>query len=228
MNNRQGDPGSPGEGGGGPVPSPEPSRRVEGPVLSEAEGPEREADLVRRAQGGDQRAFEALVRMHDRRVFAIIGGFIRRRQDIEDLVQEVFLKTYLALGQFRAGEPFAPWLNRIAVNSCYDHLRALRRRRETSFADLAEREAELLSAWAGGAAGPGDAGPEARAVAEDLADRILATLSPKDRLVITLREVQGFEIAEIATALGCSRPAAKVRLFRARRAMQAALRRLLR
>jgi len=64
--------------------------------------------------------------------------------------------------------------------------------------------------------------------ARDLAERILATLPPKDRLVITLREVQGFEIAEIATALGCSRPAAKVRLFRARRAMQAALGRLIR
>jgi RNA polymerase sigma-70 factor (ECF subfamily) len=169
-----------------------------------------------------------LVRIHDRRVFAIIGGFLRRRQDVEDLAQEVFLKAYLAIGQFRPGEPFAPWLNRIAVNTCYDHLRALRRRPEISFADLGEREADLLSGWSGGGSRSGEAGPEARAVAGDLADRILATLSPKDRLVIILREVQGFEIAEIATALGCSRPAAKVRLFRARRAMQAALRRLVR
>ncbi len=215
MNNRQGDPGPPGEG-------------REESTSRGAEGREHEADLVRRAQGGDQRAFEALVRMHDRRVFAIIRGFLRRRQDVEDLAQEVFLKTYLAIGQFRLGEPFAPWLNRIAVNTCYDHLRALRRRQEISLADLGEREADLLRGGSGGVWGSGDAGPEARAVAGDLADRILATLSPKDRLVITLREVQGFEIAEIATALGCSRPAAKVRLFRARRAMQAALRRLLR
>jgi RNA polymerase sigma-70 factor (ECF subfamily) len=196
--------------------------------LGGTEGREREAGLVRRAQDGDQRAYEDLVRTHDRRIFAIIGGFVRRRQDVEDLAQEVFLKAYLAIGQFRPGEPFAPWLNRIAVNTCYDHLRSLRRRQEISFADLSEREADFLSAWSGGGSRSGGGGPEARAVAGDLADRILATLSPKDRLVITLREVQGLEIAEIASALGCSRPAAKVRLFRARRAMQAALRQLLR
>jgi RNA polymerase sigma-70 factor (ECF subfamily) len=64
--------------------------------------------------------------------------------------------------------------------------------------------------------------------ARDLAERILADLTPKDRLVITLREVHGLEIAEIADALGCSRAAAKVRLWRARRAMQACLRDLIR
>lgn len=211
---RRGDPGPPGEGSGAPV-----SRG--------AEGPEREADLVRRAQGGDERAFETLLRLHDRRVFAIIGGFLRRRQDVEDLAQEVFLKAYLAIGRFRTGEPFAPWLNRITVNTCYDRLRALRRRQEISFADLGEGETDLLRGRFEGGSSFDRAGPEALAVAGDLADRILATLSPKDRLVIMLREVQGFEIAEIAAALGCSRPAAKVRLFRARRAMQAALRRLL-
>ncbi len=220
MNSRRGGPGPPGEGRDQPVQSPAPNRRVE--------APEREADLVRRVQGGDQQAFEALLKIHDRRVFAIIGNFLRRRQDVEDLAQEVFLKAYLAIGQFRTGEPFAPWLNRIAVNACYDHLRARRRRQEISFADLGEGEVGLLRSWSEGASPAGGAGLEAFAVAGDLADRILATLSPKDRLVIMLREVQGFEIAEIATALGCSRPAAKVRLFRARRAMQAALRRLFR
>jgi len=181
--------------------------------------PEEEARLIQQAQAGDHGAFEALLRLHERRVFALIGSFLRRRQDVEDLAQEVFLKAYLAIGRFRLGAPFGPWLHRIAVNTCYDHLRRIRRRPEVAFDDLGEREKGHLSTGVGS----GD-----RIAARDLAERILATLSPKDRLAITLREVQGFEIAEIASALGCSRPAAKVRLFRARRAMQGALQRLIR
>ena len=179
---------------------------------------EEEARLIQQAQAGDHEAFEALVRLHDRRVFTLIGSFLRRRQDVEDLAQEVFLKAYLALGRFRPGAPFGPWLHRIAVNACYDHLRKMRRRPELALDDLGEREKRGLSAGIES----GD-----RLAARDLAERILATLSPKDRLAITLREIHGFEIAEIASALGCSRPAAKVRLFRARRAMQGALRRLI-
>ena len=192
------------------------------------EGSGEEARLIREAQQGDGRSFEALVRLHDRRIFAIIGSFLRRKQDVEDLAQEVFLKAYLAIGRFRLGEPFAPWVNRIAVNSCYDHLRATRRRQEVALGDLAESEADFLYSHIG--RGAPSSGGEAldRVAARDLAERILATLSPKDRLAITLREVRGYEIAEIASALGCSRSAAKVRLFRARRAMQGALRRLIR
>jgi len=189
---------------------------------------QREAHLIQQVQEGNQQAFEALLKMHDRQVFALIGGFLRRRQDVEDLAQEVFLKAYLAIGRFRPGAPFAPWLRRIAVNACYDQLRRIRRRPEVALADLVERENDfiprLLEKGRLTAGGEG----EDRVVARDLAERILATLSTKDRLAITLREVQGFEVAEVASALGCTRPAAKVRLFRARRAMQAALRRLIR
>jgi RNA polymerase sigma-70 factor (ECF subfamily) len=181
------------------------------------EAAQEEARLIRQAQDGDQRAFEALVKLHE-----------RRRQDVEDLAQEVFLKAYLAIGRFRPGAPFAPWLHRIAVNTCYDHLRGIRRRPEIGLADLAESEADFLDRYVekGYLSGGGEV--DDRLAARDLAERILATLPPKDRLAITLREVNGFEIAEVARALGCSRAAAKVRLFRARRAMQAALRRLIR
>jgi RNA polymerase sigma-70 factor (ECF subfamily) len=187
-----------------------------------------EARLIRQAQDGDQRAFEALVRLHERPVFGIIGSFLRRRQDVEDLAQEVFLKAYLAIGRFRHGAPFAPWLHRIAVNTCYDHLRGIRRRPEIGLADLAESEADFLSRFVQKGQHPADLDADDRLAARDLAEQVLATLPAKDRLAVTLREVNGFEIVEIARALGCSRAAAKVRLFRARRAMQAALRRLVR
>ena len=188
---------------------------------------QQEARLIRQAQDGDQRAFETLVRLHERLVFSVIAGFLRRRQDVEDVAQEVFLKAYLAIGQFRLGAPFAPWLHRITVNTCYDALRGVRRRQEVGFADLAESESGFLQRFVEKGYQSATARADDRLAARDLAERILSTLPPKDRLAITLREVNGFEIAEVASALGCSRAAAKVRLFRARRAMQAAVRRLI-
>jgi RNA polymerase sigma-70 factor (ECF subfamily) len=193
----------------------EPSGRIGGPD---------EALLIERAQQGDHGAFESLVRLHHRRVLAVIGSFIRRHQDVEDLAQEVFVRAYLAIGRFRLGAPFSPWIHRIAVNACYDHLRGVRRNRELAFTDLAEGEVDFLERYTG-RGGPGSEPDQAdRLAGRDLADRVLGTLSPKDRLAITLREVQGLEIAEIADLLGCSRAAVKVRLFRARRAMQSVLR----
>lgn len=191
------------------------------------EASEREAPLVRQAQEGDQQAFEALLKLHERHVFAIIGSFLRRKQDVEDLAQDVFLKAYLAIRRFRPEAPFAPWLRRITVNTCYDHLRRIRRHPEVTFADLGEREHDVIHHLSEkGYASRGGEGPD-QVAARDLAEQILASLTPKDRLVITLREVHGLKIAEIASAIGCTKAAAKVRLWRARLAMQARLKRLI-
>lgn len=192
------------------------------------EASEREAHLIRQAQEGDQHAFEALLRLHDRYVFVIIGSFLRRKQDVEDLAQEVFLKAYLAIRRFRPGAPFAPWLRRITVNTCYDHLRKIRRHPEITFTDMGEGERDFMHRLA--EKGYPSLGSQSgdQVAARDLVEQILAGLAPKDRLVITLREVHGFEIAEIASAIGCTRAAAKVRLWRARRAMQAWYQRLIR
>ncbi len=203
-------------------------RKDQEPAERWREASEREADLIRQAQEGDRQAFEALLRLHEQYVFAIIGSFLRRKQDAEDLAQDIFLKAYLAIRRFRLGAPFAPWLRRITVNTCYDHLRKTRRRSEITFTDLGESERDLthILAEQGSPSIRTDIGDQV--AARDLAERILADLAPKDRLVITLREVHGLEIAEIADAIGCSRAAAKVRLWRARRAMQAWLQRLIR
>lgn len=192
------------------------------------EASERETHLIRQAQEGDQQAFEVLLRLYDRHVCTIIGSFLRRKQDVEDLAQDVFLKAYLAIGRFRPGAPFAPWLRRITVNTCYDHLRRIRRHAEVTFTDLGEGERDIMHCLA--EQGYSSIGTQSgdQIAARDLAERILADLAPKDRLVITLREVHGLEIAEIADAIGCTRAAAKVRLWRARRAMQASLQRLIR
>ncbi|WP_337288654.1 RNA polymerase sigma factor [Candidatus Methylomirabilis sp.] len=192
------------------------------------EAAEREAPLIRQAQGGDHDAFEALLRLYDRHVFTIIGSFLRRKQDVEDLAQDVFLKAYVAIGRFRPGAPFAPWLRRITVNTCYDHLRRIRRHAEITFTDLGDGERDVMHCLAEKGYLPIETQSGDQVAVRDLAERILDGLAPKDRLVITLREVHGLEIAEVADAIGCSRAAAKVRLWRARRAMQACLQRLIR
>lgn len=203
-------------------------RKDQEPAEGWREASEREAHLIRRAQEGDQQAFEVLLRLYDRHVCAIIGSFLRRKQDVEDLAQDVFLKAYLAIGRFRPGAPFAPWLRRITVNTCYDHLRRIRRRSEITFTDLGEGERDFMHRLAEkGYPSLGNQSGD-QVAARDLAERVLAGLTPKDRLVITLREVHGFEIAEIAGAIGCTRAAAKVRLWRARRAMQAWFQHLIR
>jgi RNA polymerase sigma-70 factor, ECF subfamily len=203
-------------------------REDQEPVKRWREASEREADLIRQAQKGDRQAFEALLRLHEQYVFAIIGSFLRRKQDVEDLAQDIFLKAYLAIRRFRPGAPFAPWLRRITVNTCYDHLRKIRRRSEITFTDLGESERDVMHILTEkGYPTTGTEGGD-QVAARDLTERILASLTAKDRLVITLREVHGLEITEIADALGCSRAAAKVRLWRARRAMQAWLHRLIR
>jgi RNA polymerase sigma-70 factor (ECF subfamily) len=203
-------------------------RNDQEPAEGWREASERETNLIRQAQEGDCQAFEALLRLHEQHVFAIIGSFLRRRQDAEDLAQDVFLKAYLAIRRFRLGAPFAPWLRRITVNTCYDYLRTTRRRSEITFTDLGESERDVMHVLV--EQGSPSIGTESgdRVAARDLAEQILAGLAPKDRLVITLREVHGLDIAEIADAIGCSRAAAKVRLWRARRAMQTWLQRLIR
>lgn len=203
-------------------------RKNQEPAERWREASEREADLIRQAQEGNLQAFETLLRLYEQHVFTIIGSFLRRKQDVEDLAQDIFLKAYLAIRRFRPGAPFAPWLRRITVNTCYDHLRKIRRRAEITFTDLGESERDVVHVLAeqgSPSIGPGSGDQVA---ARDLAERILAGLAPKDRLVITLREVHGLEIAEIADAIGCSRAATKVRLWRARRAMQTWLQRLIR
>ena len=176
--------------------------------------------LVQRTLQGDQRAFETLVRRYERLVFRIAGGFLRQRQDVEDVAQEAFLKAFQALARFRSGAPFGPWIAQIATRVCYDRLRA-RRGREVGWEDLSAAEQQAARSVAGGVSS--DVGVANR----DLAERLLTRLSPKDRQVLVLQDVLGYTAAEAAQILGCSALAVRIRIHRARRAMEQASERLL-
>lgn len=185
-----------------------------------------DAELARLAVEGSEQAFEELFNRHRRRVALIAGRFFRRREQIEDVVQETFTKAYFALGDFSNEQEasFGAWIARIAFNSCYDELRRMKRRPESALSDISEEE----SAWLGErlrSAGGGDI--ETEAVSRDLAEKLLSRLSPEDRLLLVMLEVEGLSVAEIAEINSWSTSKVKVRAHRSRNLLRRALARFL-
>ncbi len=172
--------------------------------------------LVARILRGDEAAFEALVVRHQGRVFATVRRYARREDEVQDIVQEIFLKVHQKLSTFRGEAPFQHWLMRLAVRTCYDFLRAHQRNKESSLTDLNPGETDWLDRFA---VAPEKAGDHEDA-ARSLVGRVLEQLSPSSRLVITLLEIEGRSVKEIAALTGWSATAVKVRAFRARREMR--------
>lgn len=161
--------------------------------------------LIDDARAGDDEAFAALVRRYKGRVFGIAARFARNDHELDDVCQEIFIKVYHNLGKFRRAAPFEHWLSRIAVRTCYDLLRRTRR----------ERAAVTLDGI--------DVGLEdsfSAAQARELVEWALGKLSPEERLVITLLELEERSVREIATLTGWSESNVKVRAFRARQALK--------
>src|SRR5271154_5254231 len=103
-----------------------------------------EVALVRRAQGGDEAAFRQLVEKYQSKVFSIIHGVLRNRNDVEDIAQQVFTKVYFALKGFDFRSSLVTWLYKITVNECYDYLRKQKVRKLTYESDLSEDEARRV------------------------------------------------------------------------------------
>src|SRR5947209_5309965 len=151
-----------------------------------------EAELITAVLKGDAASFEPLVRKYSPRVFATARRYARRETEVEDIVQEVWLKAFQKLGGFRGEAPFEHWLMRMAVRTCYDFLRAHQRNRETSFSEMSDSEGDWLEKFA---AGPEDVSHQADA-ARALVQRLLEQLSPAARLVITLLEIEERSVKE--------------------------------
>ena len=172
-------------------------------------------ELVRRAQQEDQEAFEELVRRHQHRVFAVAGGILRRREDVEDIAQQVFVKAYFSLKRFDQRAAFSTWLYKITVNECWDMLRKKKVRPLVYESDLSEEQArQVTSAEEKGGGGPDISD---RLEARERVERLLDGLDERDRLMLILKEVEGFAVEEIAQVLDLNANTVKVRLFRARR-----------
>jgi RNA polymerase sigma-70 factor (ECF subfamily) len=181
-----------------------------------------EAELITAVLAGDSASFEPLIQKYSPRVFATARRYARRESEVEDIVQEVWLKAFDKLKTFRGEAPFEHWLMRMTVRTCYDFLRGHQRNRESSFSDISEPEEDWLERFV---AEPGSASEEADA-AKMLVDRILERLSPSARLIIQLLEIEDRSVKEIAEITGWSVPLVKVRAFRARAEMKKILARI--
>ena len=157
-------------------------------------------------------SFDDLVARWKVRVFRLAGRFFPRPEDAEDVTQEVFLKVFRSLPTFRGDAPLEHWILRIATTTCQDELRRRQRRPEARTHDAATL---LERALAGKALDAAEA-TAASSLAADLLDR----LPPRDRVVLTLLDLEGFSAAEVADFTGSTRAAVKVRAMRARRALR--------
>jgi len=174
--------------------------------------------LVGLAQRGSKPAFEELVRRHQHRVFAVAGGILRRREDVEDVAQQVFIKAFLSLPRFDQRSAFSTWLYKITVNECWDFLRKKKVRPLVYESDLSEEQARHFSSTVEQAHVTG-ADPAERMDSRQRVESLLASLDQRDQLMLILKEVDGFSVEEIGKILKLNSNTVKVRLFRARRKM---------
>ncbi len=186
---------------------------------------------MRLARDGDESAFEEIVRRYSPRVFQIAGRFFRRRPQVEESAQEIFLRVYTRLNDYEGRGSFEGWLTRIATTTCINLIRHHRRRPELSFTDLTTDETkwmeESLTNLAGGNRGSEPRSVEDTLVAADITDKVFETLSPDDRLVLMLIDGEDTSIREVSEMTGWSESKVKIRAFRARRRMREAVEKLM-
>jgi RNA polymerase sigma-70 factor, ECF subfamily len=170
-------------------------------------------EFIKRAQKGDQAAFNQIVLAYRRRILGTIARLIGHPEDVEDVGQEVFLRLYYSLDQLRTPEVFEPWLHRLTRNAAYDYLRKHRRRPESRMADLSEQQVVVADAVASGKA---DLADNQKQQVRQYVDELLSTVSEEDRLLLVLKEVEGLSLKEMEKIYQVNENALKVRLFRAR------------
>jgi len=170
-------------------------------------------ELVERARTGDAPAFNQIVLAYRRRVLGTVSRLIGRPEDVEDVAQEVFVRLYHSLDQLRSAEVFEPWLYRLTMNACYDYLRRLKRRSELRMADLSEQQVLAADSQAGSKI---DQESGQKTKVREFVDALFRKVSEQDRLLLTLKEVEGLSLKELEQIYGVNENVLKVRLFRAR------------
>jgi len=197
---------------------------VSNPV-ADAESDAGDAGLIEQAKSGSLEAFDRLVRAHQREVFAVAMRMLGDRDEAEDIAQEAFIRAYRGFGAFRGGSKFSTWLVAITMNLCRNRRRWWARRRRVI-------AASLDAPGPGGEDSPGldaaDPSPEPAHAAQsrELEGAVLESLQRLDeahRVVVVLRDLEGYSYEEIARMAGCRVGTVKSRLSRARRELRACL-----
>jgi RNA polymerase sigma-70 factor, ECF subfamily len=164
-----------------------------------------EAELVARVVSGDREAFNVVMQAHENRVFSVCLRILGDRETALDATQETFLTVFRKTHQFKGDSALGTWIYRIAVNTCYDHIRKSRRRPTEPLPDYVD---------------PTDPSAEAAIESAGLRGEIqvaLLSLSREFRAAIILSDIEGMSMPEVARALGVPVGTAKSRVFRGRR-----------
>nr|WP_298248950.1 RNA polymerase sigma factor RpoE [uncultured Halomonas sp.] len=178
---------------------------------------ETDQQLVERAQKGDTRAFDLLVKKYQHKIIGLIGRYVHDHAEVQDVAQEAFIKAYRALGKFRAESAFYTWMYRIAINTAKNHLVSRGRRPPGSDLDIVD--AEVLDQ--SGRLSDTET-PEAAMARDQLKAAIFDAIEalPDDlRTAITLRELDGLSYEDIAHIMACPVGTVRSRIFRAREAV---------
>lgn len=182
-------------------------------------------ELVKQAKKGKSRAFDLLVIRYQHRIQALVSRYIHDFDEVQDVTQEAFIKAYRALPRFRGDSAFYTWLYRIAVNTAKNWLVAKGRRPPGTDVDAQEAEQFV------GADGLHDIGtPESNTLSEELKAAIHEAIDelPRDlKSAVTLREFEGLSYEEIAEVMECPVGTVRSRIFRAREAIDVAIRPLI-
>ncbi len=178
-----------------------------------------EADLVKRAQRGDLKAYDELVKRYQQRIYATLYHMTGNHEDANDLAQDAFIKAYAALKSFKGGSSFYTWLYRIAVNKTINFLKQRKNKYHLSLNDIdfnAEHDPDLMALIS-------DKTPTRDVALAELQKKLneaLLKLSEPHRMVIVLHDVQDLSHEEIAEIMGCNIGTVRSRLFYARQQMQ--------
>jgi RNA polymerase sigma-70 factor (ECF subfamily) len=182
-------------------------------------------ELIARTRRSDQAAAKELVERLYPAVIRIVRNHLPRRELEEDLSQEIFLKIFSKIHQYRADTPFEHWVSRISVNSCIDHLRKQRNRPEYRWSDFSEEQQAVLNGLMDGASPPADHFPgESR----ELLARLLLTLKPNERMVVQWLYLEEKSVTEICDLSGWKPSKVKVMAFRARQKLATTIKRIAR
>jgi RNA polymerase sigma-70 factor (ECF subfamily) len=183
-----------------------------------------EGALVRRAQSGDEVAFREIVERYQSKVFSIIHGIVRQKNDVEDIAQQVFAKVYFSIRNFDFRSSLLTWIYKITVNECFDYLRKKKVRKLVYESDMSEDEVRRVENTEPSV----DRMPAADTdlARRDYIAKLLTKVSEEERMLLMLKEVEGHSVEELAQMTGMNENTIKVKLFRARQKLVKAAQRL--
>ena len=181
-------------------------------------------ELIGIVVGGDVDCFEELINRYQPRVFGMARKYFRNESDVEDVAQTIFTKTFQKLSSYKGTAPFEHWFMRLSVNACYDALRRKRNRPDQTISDMLFDD----ESWQDRLGNIPDASDRVGLEeARELVYTVLGQISDRARIVLTLQELEGRTIKEIAEITGWSESLVKVQAFRARKEMRASVERFL-